>query len=88
MLLCQELILQLTLFFQIEGGFTQGYGLFTLEDHRWSPKGHLLTRGPGFYKIPGFGDVPTEFNVSLLTGVPNDRAICSSKVIIKRWNNL
>ncbi|XP_072032537.1 xanthine dehydrogenase/oxidase-like [Amphiura filiformis] len=66
---------------QIEGGFTQGYGLFTLEDHRWNPKGHLLTRGPGFYKIPGFGDVPKEFNVSLLRGVPNNRTICSSKAI-------
>ncbi|XP_071963788.1 xanthine dehydrogenase/oxidase-like isoform X2 [Antedon mediterranea] len=66
---------------QIEGGFIQGYGLFTLEEHRWSPSGQLLTKGPGFYKIPGFTDIPVEFNVSLLAGVPNKRAVCSSKAI-------
>ncbi|XP_033106622.1 xanthine dehydrogenase/oxidase-like [Anneissia japonica] len=66
---------------QIEGGFIQGYGLFTLEEHRWSPSGQLLTKGPGFYKIPGFTDIPVEFNVSLLSGVPNKRAVCSSKAI-------
>ncbi|XP_077989770.1 xanthine dehydrogenase/oxidase-like [Glandiceps talaboti] len=66
---------------QIEGAYMQGYGLFTIEDHRWSPNGVLLTRGPGMYKIPGFGDVPTEFNVSLLSNCPNERAIYSSKAV-------
>ena len=64
---------------QIEGGFIQGYGLFVLEDYRVSPSGQLLTIGPGFYKIPSFGDIPAEFNVSLLTRAPNPFAICSSK---------
>lgn len=32
---------------QIEGGFVQGYGLFTLEEQRYSPDGFLYTRGPG-----------------------------------------
>lgn len=31
--------------------------------------GQLATRGPGNYKIPGFRDVPQEFNVSLLKDV-------------------
>ncbi|CAI4217180.1 unnamed protein product [Parascedosporium putredinis] len=31
--------------------------------------GNLFTRGPGTYKIPGFRDIPQEFNVSLLKGV-------------------
>ncbi|XP_033106656.1 xanthine dehydrogenase/oxidase-like [Anneissia japonica] len=66
---------------QIEGAFMQGYGLFTLEEHRWSPTGNLLTKGPGFYKIPGFTDIPVEFNVSLLDGVPNKKVVCSSKAI-------
>ena len=65
---------------QIEGAFVQGYGLFVLEDYRVTPSGHLLTIGPGFYKIPGFGDIPSELNVSLLTRAPNPFAICSSKV--------
>ncbi|ROT73356.1 putative xanthine dehydrogenase/oxidase-like [Penaeus vannamei] len=66
---------------QVEGGFTQGLGLFTLEELRFSPEGVLLTRGPGMYKIPGFQDIPREFNVSLLRGAPNPRAIFSSKAI-------
>ena len=37
---------------QIEGAFIQGLGLFTLEELKYSPSGHLLTRGPGAYKIP------------------------------------
>jgi xanthine dehydrogenase molybdopterin-binding subunit B len=36
--------------------------------------------GPGNYKIPGFGDIPVEFNVSLLKGSRNQRAVYSSKV--------
>lgn len=32
-------------------------------------KGQLATRGPGAYKIPGFRDIPQEFNVSLLKDV-------------------
>lgn len=65
---------------QIEGGFVQGYGLFTLEELIFSPTGTLYSRGPGAYKIPGFGDIPLEFNVSLLKGAPNPRAVYSSKV--------
>ena len=38
---------------QIEGAFTQGQGLFTIEELMYSPDGVLLTRGPGAYKIPG-----------------------------------
>ncbi len=58
----------------------KGYGLFTLEEHRYSPQGYLYTRGPGMYKIPGFTDIPVEFNVSLLKGAANPRAVYSSKV--------
>lgn len=54
---------------QIEGAFMQGYGLFVMEQMIHSPTGVLLTRGPGAYKIPGFNDIPTEFNVSLLKGL-------------------
>ncbi|XP_064622237.1 xanthine dehydrogenase/oxidase-like [Lineus longissimus] len=66
---------------QIEGAFTQGYGLMMLEEHRHSPKGFLYTRGPGMYKIPGFGDTPIEFNVSLLKKAKNPKAVYSSKAI-------
>lgn len=58
---------------QIEGAFIQGMGLFTTEESLWFSggpmAGQLATRGPGAYKIPGFRDIPQEFNVSLLKGV-------------------
>lgn len=53
---------------QIEGAFVQGMGLMTFENSLWLKKtGALATTGPGSYKIPGFGDVPQKFNVSMLT---------------------
>lgn len=58
----------------------QGLGLFTLEELRYSPKGVLLTRGPGSYKIPAFGDIPTHLTVSLLRDASNEKAIFASKV--------
>ncbi|XP_046887432.1 xanthine dehydrogenase/oxidase [Hypomesus transpacificus] len=66
---------------QVEGGFMQGVGLYTLEELRYSPQGYLFTRGPGMYKIPAFGDIPTDLNVSLLRDAPNNKAIFSSKAV-------
>ncbi|KAF4977571.1 hypothetical protein FZEAL_5942 [Fusarium zealandicum] len=58
---------------QIQGAFVQGLGLFTMEESLWlrngPTAGHLFTRGPGTYKIPGFRDIPQTFNVSLLKDV-------------------
>lgn len=65
---------------QIEGAFMQGYGFCTMEEMVFSPDGEALSRGPGAYKIPGFTDIPKIFNVSLLKGAPNPRAVYSSKV--------
>lgn len=66
---------------QIEGAFAQGYGLLTLEEMVFLRTGALATRGPGAYKLPGFTDIPEIFNVSLLKGASNPRAVYSSKVI-------
>ncbi|KAF7207112.1 xanthine dehydrogenase/oxidase [Nothobranchius furzeri] len=66
---------------QVEGGFMQGLGLFTLEELHYSPQGVLLTRGPGSYKIPAFGDIPKQLTVSLLRDAPNDKAIFASKAV-------
>jgi xanthine dehydrogenase/oxidase len=58
---------------QIQGAFVQGLGLFTMEESLWlrngAMAGQMFTRGPGTYKIPGFRDIPQEFNVSLLKDV-------------------
>ena len=72
----------------MEGAFTQGVGLFTMEELIFlertarNPRGQIFTSGPGNYKIPCFSDVPLEFNVSLLKGSPNKRAIYSSRVSV------
>lgn len=66
---------------QVEGGFMQGYGLFTLEEMVYSPAGMVMSRGPGVYKLPGFADIPAELNVSLLRGASNPRAVYSSKAV-------
>lgn len=60
--------------------FFQGYGLFTMEELKVSSQGVVLTRGPGTYKIPSANDIPRQFNVKLLKGSSNKRAIFSSKV--------
>ena len=65
---------------QVEGGFVQGLGLFTLEQPLYSTSGQVITRGPSNYKIPTADDIPEEFNVSLLRGSPNPHAVYSSKV--------
>ncbi|RDW77697.1 molybdenum cofactor-binding protein [Coleophoma cylindrospora] len=68
---------------QIEGAFVQGQGLFTMEESLWTQSGQLFTRGPGTYKIPGFSDIPQEFNVTFLQEVKDGwkslRSIQSSK---------
>jgi xanthine dehydrogenase/oxidase len=73
---------------QIEGAFVQGYGWCALEEliwgddqHLWVRPGELATRGPGFYKIPGFGDIPEIMNIHLLENAPNPYAVLSSKAI-------
>ncbi|PKA53604.1 Xanthine dehydrogenase [Apostasia shenzhenica] len=73
---------------QIEGAFVQGLGWVALEelkwgdaDHKWIRPGSLYTCGPGTYKIPSLNDIPLNFHVSLLKGVPNPKAIHSSKAV-------
>ncbi|XP_020224750.1 xanthine dehydrogenase 1 [Cajanus cajan] len=73
---------------QIEGAFMQGLGWVALEElkwgdgaHKWISPGCLYTCGPGAYKIPSINDVPFKFNVSLLKGHPNVKAIHSSKAV-------
>ncbi|WVZ57391.1 hypothetical protein U9M48_007782 [Paspalum notatum var. saurae] len=73
---------------QIEGAFIQGLGWAAMEElkwgdknHKWIRPGHLFTCGPGSYKIPSVNDIPLNFKVSLLKGVPNPKAIHSSKAV-------
>ncbi|KAE8233031.1 hypothetical protein CF326_g1933 [Tilletia indica] len=51
---------------QVEGAVTQGFGLFTLEESLWTPRGQLITKGPGNYKIPSFLDTPEDMRISFM----------------------
>ncbi|XP_056157552.1 aldehyde oxidase 5 [Lampris incognitus] len=64
---------------QVEGGFVQGVGLYTIEELQFSPEGVLMTRGPSQYKIPALCDIPAELNVHLLANAENPKAIYLSK---------
>ncbi|KAG0207400.1 hypothetical protein BGX28_001339 [Mortierella sp. GBA30] len=65
---------------QIEGAFIQGMGMTTTEESLYDPEsGRLFTQGPGTYKIPGFGCIPQEMNISFFEDVTHD----SIKTIFK-----
>ena len=66
---------------QVEGGFVQGVGLYTIEELQFSTDGVLMTRGPSQYKVPALSDVPAELNVHLLANAENPHAIYLSKVL-------
>ncbi|KAJ1882454.1 hypothetical protein LPJ66_011150, partial [Kickxella alabastrina] len=69
---------------QIEGAFAQGQGWTTTEEFLYFPSsGKLFTQGPGNYKIPSAMDIPRDFRVSLLEGLPYRglKTIYSSKGI-------
>lgn len=77
--ICLETKLTWCYIFQIEGGFVQGIGLYTIEELQFSPEGVLMTRGPSQYKIPALCDVPPQLNVHLLANAQNPHAIYMSK---------
>lgn len=64
---------------QVEGAFLQGMGWCTTEQIVAFRNGALYTRGPGTYKVPGPGDVPQDFRISLLKKSKNPFAVYSSK---------
>jgi len=64
---------------QIEGAFMQGYGLYVLEEVQYSDNGLLRSTNLNNYRIPAIFDIPTQFNVALLKGSSNPKAIYSSK---------
>ena len=60
----------------------QGVGWCMMECPLINPKnGSLITRGPGNYKIPGFRDIPVDFNIYFRKNSANVRAIHSSKAV-------
>lgn len=66
---------------QVEGGYIQGVGWCTTEEIKWDEKGNLLTFSPDTYKIPSVQDIPKDFRIDLLEGVPNPDAIRKSKAV-------
>jgi xanthine dehydrogenase large subunit len=66
---------------QIEGGYIQGVGWVTTEEIKWDVNGNLMTHSPDTYKIPTAQDVPPDFRVNLLQGVPNPNVVRKSKAV-------
>ncbi|MCX6247237.1 MAG: xanthine dehydrogenase molybdopterin binding subunit [Bacteroidetes bacterium] len=66
---------------QIRGGFVQGLGWCTTEEMKWDSAGNQMTHSPDTYKIPTVNDIPEDFRVELLTGVPNPGTIRRSKAV-------
>jgi len=65
---------------QLEGGFVQGQGLFTLENMIWDQNdGHIRTRNVTTYKIPTLDDIPDDFRVELLRNTSNNMGVYGSK---------
>ncbi|KAI9595521.1 xanthine dehydrogenase [Syncephalis fuscata] len=50
---------------QIEGALMQGIGWCTIEQSLTFPNGHMFTRGPGAYKLPGFRDIPQDMRIHI-----------------------
>ncbi len=66
---------------QIEGAYIQGVGWCILEDQKWNNSGKNITPSPDTYKIPGINDIPADFRVNLLEGVPHPSTIKRSKAV-------
>jgi len=66
---------------QIEGAYLQGVGLYTMEEPVWTKSGDLFTKGPGYYKIPSYGDQPHDLRITLLPNSANPHAVHSSKAV-------
>ena len=61
----------------------QGLGFFTTEENLYTPEGVLVAKDMSSYNIPGFADVPEEFNVHLLKtshAVETNEGVYSAKV--------
>eukprot|EP01028_Stygiella_incarcerata_P007066 TRINITY_DN2887_c0_g1_i1.p1 TRINITY_DN2887_c0_g1~~TRINITY_DN2887_c0_g1_i1.p1 ORF type:complete len:1331 (-),score=389.97 TRINITY_DN2887_c0_g1_i1:4292-8146(-) len=65
---------------QVEGGFTQGYGYFTMEEVSWDTETGVNTiTGPGEYCVPMIADAPRFMRTELMGGVPNPENVFASK---------
>jgi xanthine dehydrogenase large subunit len=66
---------------QVEGAFAQGVGWLSTEELCTHQDGRLLTHSPSTYKIPSFGDMPSDFRVQLLKNAPQGNVIHGSKAV-------
>ncbi len=66
---------------QVEGGFVQGMGWLTCEELKWDGQGRLVTHSPDTYKIPAFGDRPSEFHVNFLQDAVQPGVVHGSKAV-------
>lgn len=63
---------------QIEGAFMQGYGMMAVEEWTLNDRGEVESKNPSRYRVPDVGNLPRDFNVTLLSDSPNKQAIVYS----------
>ncbi len=66
---------------QIIGGFTQGYGLCTMEEIKVDGRGKNLADTMSTYKVPAFSDLPKNLHVELIPSENVHASIFGSKGI-------
>lgn len=66
---------------QVEGAYVQGYGWLTMEELVFDAAGRLRTHAPSTYKIPGCGDIPDHFRVTLTNQPNREETIHRSKAV-------
>ncbi len=66
---------------QIEGAYLQGVGWLTIEEIVHDAHGAIRTVGPSTYKVPGVGETPRDFRVSLLENATQPGTVGGSKAV-------
>lgn len=60
----------------------KGYGMMAVEEWTLNDRGEVESKNPSRYRVPDVGNLPRDFNVTLLSDSPNKQAIVySSKVV-------
>ncbi|XP_060520176.1 xanthine dehydrogenase-like [Cylas formicarius] len=66
---------------QLEGAFVMGIGYHSTEELKMDSDGRVTTDRTWYYKVPGFRDIPVNFNVRFSSNTPNPVGVLKSKAI-------
>lgn len=52
----------------------KGYGMMAVEEWTLNDRGEVESKNPSRYRVPDVGNLPRDFNVTLLSDSPNKQA--------------